>query len=95
MLTGDEGVSRLLAMLKRQRVDVIVEDKRVLNWEINQNGLDVSNVNNAGCTTPQPFYLAMNQYNQQNAAVLTLLNQALAEKVNLQKLRVLFKKYAL
>lgn len=81
-MKGDDGSSRLLNMLVRKRVDVIVEDKLVLQWQAAKNNIDLSEITNVGCSTAHPFYLALNKSKAPHQKIIDLLNKELAEPEN-------------
>jgi len=93
-LSGNKGLIRLISILKKQRVDVIVEDKLVMNWQVKSNNIDVTDIKNAGCTTPQPFYLALNSKTPQSKALIELLDMEFARQENQQKLQQLIEQHA-
>ncbi|TPH17303.1 substrate-binding periplasmic protein [Litorilituus lipolyticus] len=93
-LSGNQGLIRLISILKKQRVDIIVEDKLVMNWQAKTNNIDLTDIKNAGCTTPQPFYLALNVKAPQSKALIELLDIELARQENQQKLQQLIEQYA-
>lgn len=86
-LTGSQNTPRLLNMLIKERVDIIVEDKLVINWQANKNNLDLSTIVNAGCTKPKPFYLALNKFKKSNQNIINILNKEFTNATNQQKLQ--------
>lgn len=93
-LSGDQGLLRLIAMLKKQRVDVIVADKMVLNWQAKSNRLDLTDIRNVGCTAAQPFYLALNSDLPELQTFLNILNNEFVLSENQQKLEKLIEQYS-
>lgn len=85
---------RLIGLLLKERVNIIVADPKVLTWTLQNetfyNG--VSNpyeIKNAGCLTPQPFYLALTQ-TVSNQQIILQLNGLLIKPENLIRLNQLF-----
>ena len=81
-MKGDDGSSRLLNMLIKKRVDIIVEDKLVLQWQAAKNNIDLSEVSNVGCSTAHPFYLALNKSKASHQQIINLLNKEFSEPEN-------------
>ncbi len=81
-LSGNEGTPRLLNMLIKGRVDIIVEDKLVLNWHIKRAGINITNIVNAGCMRAKPFYLALNNFKKSHQIILNILNKEFSSLEN-------------
>lgn len=84
-LTGNNGTARLMDILLRKRVDIIVEDKLVLNWQSREDNLDTHNFREAGCMIEQPFFIALND-NQENIKLLKKLDISLSATANIDLL---------
>ncbi|MDX1343162.1 MAG: transporter substrate-binding domain-containing protein [Reinekea sp.] len=89
LVGSTRGASRLLQMLLNDRVDVIVEDRLVLNREAQKYNIDLTDVRNAGCSEAQPFYLALHPQLENAAKIIQQLNDALITPDNLTYLNQL------
>lgn len=87
-LTGENGTARLMDILLRERVDIIVEDKLVLNWQSREDNLDTRDFREAGCMVEQPFFIALND-NQENIKLLEKLDKSLSAAANVNLLRTI------
>ena len=76
-------------MLVNQRIDVLVEDKFVVNRLAAQGVIDMAGVHNSGCMAPLPFYLALHPELDSANSLIEQLNQKLADPDNQQRLRML------
>ena len=94
-LAGDNGLSRLISLLSKGRVDVIVADPLVLSWQLRKENLQENAIVNAGCMDKQPFYLALSRHYQNHAVLLQKLNRAFSRAENQQKLEHTLQKYTL
>ncbi|NMP30702.1 transporter substrate-binding domain-containing protein [Thalassotalea sp. M1531] len=88
-ISGDLGTKRLVDMLLNDRIDIFVEDKKVVAWQLAQHNTSQSFLRNAGCLPKQPFYLALYP-NDKNRRLIDLLNQLLEDEENQQTLQSLF-----
>lgn len=75
-ISGDDSTNRLIKILQMGRADIIIEDNKVVQWTMNRNNLDSSNLKNAGCLNEQPFYLALAP-NENNRQLMKDLNRSL------------------
>lgn len=89
-ITGDNSSKRLLNMLKKGRVDIIAEDRLVLNWVAKREEFDLSTIRNAGCLSENPFYLALTK-KEAHEELLIELNKLLTEPKNISLLNDLAK----
>ncbi|WP_286234784.1 substrate-binding periplasmic protein [Thalassotalea sediminis] len=58
-ITGVSAPQRLIKMLSSKRIDGFIADQQVTRW-MTRLSQSQGNINNAGCLTPMPFYLAIN-----------------------------------
>ncbi len=63
VLNGDRAIDRLFNMIASQRIDVLVDDRFVVNWKVKNlkslTGEEFA-LRNAGCMDSSPFYMAVN-----------------------------------
>ncbi|WP_286262297.1 substrate-binding periplasmic protein [Thalassotalea atypica] len=92
LLSGDNSTKRLLDLLLKSRVDIIIEDPMVLNWNAQISQRDTQKLNQAGCLSENPFYLALTPTNKHSNLIIKIDNalklpasQALLKKLFLQQ----------
>jgi polar amino acid transport system substrate-binding protein len=91
-ISGSDSINRLLAMLIKKRVDVIAQDLKVLSWLAKEESINIDEVKQSGCLSPQPFYLALSS-NNQNRKIINQLNVLLSHPDNLKRLNELSLSY--
>ena len=77
-ISGSNSTNRLIKMLQMERVDIIIEDRNVIQWTVIKNNLDTSLIKEAGCLKEQPFYLALSP-SEQNIELMKKLTPTLYE----------------
>lgn len=86
-LTGSAGVSRLISLLNKKRIDLFVEDKNVLVWNIkNQSRFKRNQLKEAGCLPKTPFFIAVNPKVTWSDSFIDALNTSLKLMANKQYL---------
>jgi polar amino acid transport system substrate-binding protein len=92
MLTGNEGISRLVALLEKGRLDTFIDDKNVVVWNVkHQNRYRRNLIKDAGCLSSEPFYLALNPKFAWADEFLTLLNESFRNQQNIDYLQQVIK----
>jgi polar amino acid transport system substrate-binding protein len=88
-LSGEEGLERSIKMLQIGRADIIIEDKRVIQWFMAKNKIEHSQIREAGCLVEQPFYLALSPTIKNKELLKTLENALIVahKKFNLTTLK--------
>jgi polar amino acid transport system substrate-binding protein len=77
-LSGYDSVQRLIQLLDKDRVEAFIEDKYVVDWQLDGE----SNLRNAGCLTAIPFYMAFEPEFAESTGIVQLIDQALSEPKN-------------
>ena len=72
-------------ILRKERAEIIVEDKLVLEWQIEENGLDNREFKTAGCMPKRPFFVALTN-TMDNVKLRNRLDVALLKPENLELL---------
>lgn len=54
-ISGYDSIKRLVQLIEKERIETIIEDKYVVDWELRN---EVRTLRNAGCLTKIPFYMA-------------------------------------
>jgi len=78
LATGDEPLSRLLKMLVANRVDVVIEDSNVVQYQIMTLGLG-GNIDEAGRLPSTPVYIAFSPAKPTGKDYARLLSEGLVE----------------
>jgi hypothetical protein len=71
---------------------VIAQDLKVLSWLAKEESINIDEVKQSGCLSPQPFYLALSS-NNQNRKIINQLNVLLSHPDNLKRLNELSLSY--
>jgi hypothetical protein len=84
-LSGEHGLTRLIIMLQRHRVDTIVDDKNVVAWTIQSKLRDKKgSVKSLGCMQDNPFYLALSPKLEWAKELIAKLDQELQKADNVR-----------
>jgi polar amino acid transport system substrate-binding protein len=93
-VSGDNGIQRLLKMLKKQRIEALIEDKYVVYDALsNIPNLNSGQFREAGCLDAIPFFLALNPNLSSSWSLIDKLNKALAQPHNQQRLAEITHRY--
>lgn len=74
-ISGYDSVQRLIQLLEKDRVEAFIEDKYVVDWQLDRE----SNLRNAGCLKAIPFYMAFDPEFAQSSGIIKIIDQALSE----------------
>jgi len=91
-ISGDDSINRSIKMLSLGRVDIIIEDKIVIQWALDNKNVSDIQIREAGCLKEQPFYFALSP-NKKNITLMKELNETFVE-VNKEFSRVVKKEYS-
>lgn len=93
-ISGDKGINRLLKMLRKGRIDALIEDKNVVYDSIIRiPSLQGQVFREAGCLDEIPFYLAINPSLKGSQSLMDRLDKALSEPANQQRLHTIIQSY--
>lgn len=82
-ISGSNVTDRLISLLLKERVDVIVADKLVVDYKISNKLINANIIKQAGCLTENYFYLALNP-TIENKKLLKKLSYDLTKPENIK-----------
>lgn len=93
IISGEHNVlARSISMLKRGRIDVLVEDVNVISYQFRKNG-GREHVKEVGVASNEKIYLAFSPQNKKSLRYVQILNNALKQLTGSQFVADLLKKY--
>lgn len=93
LLTGNNGIKRLIELLQHNRIDMFVGDKLVVEATLKQHSISSNSIQNIGSLAANPFYLALNPQWKFSKNVKKLLDKEFADEKNQLLLQTIINKY--
>lgn len=92
LLSGDNGVLRLIQLLQLKRIDVFVEEKNVTLHALS-SASSLQQIENLGCMNEIPFYIAINPKLPWAESFLVMINKQLGLSENKALLKQITQSY--
>ncbi|WP_158968790.1 ABC transporter substrate-binding protein [Paraglaciecola sp. L3A3] len=81
-LSSNQALQQLISLVEAERIDVLIEDKNVMNWYFKNS--KQNSLNKLGCLAEESLYLAMSPKVSWSEDVIDFLNKEFQKETNQQ-----------